>query len=338
MTNEFTFGITTTHFDEDYSPSNSSRSTTNFANLARGDDRQQNLRTTLAMIDDRFNDLASSDNPKRDRYSVELEIVSIDLHLPSDGAYEAFPLIEILDTHIVDHQTGKRVHGIVGNNFSSYVRDYDFSVVLPKHSASASGLAVPRDFGDLHGKLFRHFLDSDAYVERFEKPPVICISVSSKETYRRTGNRHPVLGIEYDQDARSLTDHYFAKMGLNVRYFMPPGSVAPFAFYFVGDLTSDYSDLELIGLISTMEAFQKIYRPEIYNAHSPAPEVYRPKLENPDYSPVSVAYDREERGQLAIIQGKLAEERFMNPFHDVLERWAANYPLPTRQNAENQPA
>ncbi|QWT22822.1 DUF1852 domain-containing protein [Subtercola sp. PAMC28395] len=338
MTNELTFDITTTRFDEDYSPSNGSRSTTNFANLARGDDRQQNLRYTLGMIDNRFNDLAHFDNPNRDRYSVELEIVSIDLHLPSDVAHEAFPLIEILDTRIVDHRTGERVHGIVGNNFSSYVRDYDFSVLLPRHSASGSALPVPQDFGDLHGKLFRHFLDSDAYAEHFEKPPVICISVSSKETYRRTGNHHPVLGVEYHQDALSLTDHYFAKMGLQVRYFMPPGSVAPFAFYFVGDLTNDYSDLELIGTISTMEAFQKIYRPEIYNAHSPAPEIYRPKLENPDYSPVPVAYDREERSQLAITQGKLAEEHFMIPFHDVLERWAASYPPQARRVAEIQAA
>ncbi|GAA1000183.1 putative oxygenase MesX [Subtercola frigoramans] len=338
MTNELTFGISTTRFDDEYSPSNSSRSTTNFANLARGDDRQQNLRYTLRMIDKRFNELANCDNPNRDRYSVELEIVSIDLHLPSDGAHEAFPLIEILDAHIVDHHTGERIHGIVGNNFSSYVRDYDFSVVLPKHRARETVLPVPRDFGDLHGKLFRHFLVSDVYAERFDKPPVICISVSSKETYRRTGNRHPVLGIEYHQDAFSLTDHYFAQMGLQVRYFMPPGSVAPFAFYFVGDLTSDYSDLELISTISTMEAFQKIYRPEIYNAHSPARQVYRPRLENPDYSPVPVAYDREERSQLAIRQGKLAEELFMKPFHTVLERWAASYPPRARRHAETQAA
>lgn len=46
-------------------------------------------------------------------------------------------------------------------------------------------------------------------------------------------------------------------MGLQVRYFMPKNSVAPLAFYFPGDLLSDYTDLELIGTISTMETFQK---------------------------------------------------------------------------------
>jgi hypothetical protein len=38
-------------------------------------------------------------------------------------------LIEILQTTVVDNKTNERIDGIVGNNFSSYVRDYDFSVV-----------------------------------------------------------------------------------------------------------------------------------------------------------------------------------------------------------------
>jgi hypothetical protein len=49
-----------------------------------------------------------------------------------------------------------------------------------------------------------------------------------------------VLGVEYQQEEYSLTDEYFAKMGLQVRYFMPRGSVAPLAFYFRGDLLADY--------------------------------------------------------------------------------------------------
>ena len=44
MSTDFTYRISTTRFDEDYSPSQSSRATTNFANLARGDDRRENLR------------------------------------------------------------------------------------------------------------------------------------------------------------------------------------------------------------------------------------------------------------------------------------------------------
>lgn len=328
MSNEFTHRITTTSFDENYSPSEHSRTTTNFANLARGEHRQQNLRRALAMINHRFNDLAHRGNPDRDRYTVELEIVSAELQFSSDGEHHQFPLIEVLDIQIVDRLTGDRLPGIVGNNFSSYVRDYDFSVRLPAVNENTTEFTVPGDFGDLHGTLFQHFLDSEAYRERFEVDPVICISVSTSRTYRRTGNHHPTLGVEYRQDDYSLTDEYFHKMGLQVRYFMPPGGVAPLAFYFRGDLLSDYSDLQLIGTISVMETFQKIYRPEIYNAHSPAAEIYRPSLDRQDHSPTPIVYDRLERNQLAKTQGKYTEELLMKPHRELLEQWAARYPVP----------
>ncbi|MFG6403711.1 DUF1852 domain-containing protein [Microbacterium sp. P04] len=326
MANEFAFRISTTRFDEDYSPSDSSRITTNFANLARGEHRQQNLRNALTMIDRRFNDLASWDNPDGDRYTVELDIVSVELQFTADGADQEFPLLEMLDVQILDKRTGDRRHGIVGNNFSSYVRDFDFSVLLPAANKTATGFTVPADFGDLQGKLFQHFLDSAVYQERFPMSPVICISVSTSRKYVRTANQHPILGVEYRQDEFSLTDEYFAKMGLSVRYFMPPGSVAPLAFYFRGDLLNDYSDLQLIGTISTMETFQKIYRPEIYNASSAAADVYRPSLDHHDYSTTPIAYDREERSHLAVKQGKYTEEHFVRPHQKVLERWAADYP------------
>lgn len=327
MSNEFTFSITTTRFDENYTPSENSRTTTNFANLARGEHRQQNLRRTLSMINHRFNDLAGRDNPNRDRYSVDLEIISADLQFSTDGQQHRFPLIEVLDIGIVDHLTGDRLPGIVGNNFSSYVRDYDFSVRLPAANANSTGFTVPSDFGDLHGKLFQHFLDSEAYRDRFTVAPVICISVSTSRTYRRTGNHHPTLGVEYQQDDYSLTDEYFQKMGLQVRYFMPEGSVAPLAFYFRGDLISDYSDLQLIGTISVMETFQKIYRPEIYNANTPASEVYRPSLDQQDHSPTPIVYDRTERGELAKKQGRFTEERLIKPHRELLEQWAARHPV-----------
>lgn len=333
--NEISFSISTTRFDEEYSPSSSTRGTTNFANLARGENRQQNLRNTLTMINNRFNDLAHWDNPGRDRYAVEIEIVSADLHFAATGEDAVFPFLEILDVQILDTLSNVRIDGIVGNNFSSYIRDYDFSVLLPEHSANASGHSIPSDFGDLHGKLYKHFLDSDVFHERFSQPPVICISVSSTKTYRRLENQHPILGVEYRQDESSLTDRYFEKMGLHVRYFMPRGAVAPLAFYFRGDLLKDYSSLALIGLVSTMEAFQKIYRPEIYNANSTAGRIYRPSLENRDYSVTQIAYDREERSQLALSQGKFTEEHFVKPYQTVLEQWVRD-PLPlTARDTEN---
>ena len=83
------------------------------------------------------------------------------------------------------------------------------------------------------------------------------------------------------------------------------------------------SNLELIATISTMEAFQKIYRPEIYNANSVAGESYKPSLKHQDYSLTRVTYDREERGRLAVEQGKYAEEHFIKPRRAFLDEWSA---------------
>ncbi|ALD01038.1 hypothetical protein AMQ28_00870 [Acinetobacter sp. TTH0-4] len=329
MSKEFTCSIKSISFDENYSPSDNTRLTTNFANLARGESRQENLRKTLKMMNNRFNSLAHWDNPKADRYSIELEIISVDIDIEGNG--ENFPAIEILKTNIVDHKNNQRLAGMVGNSFSSYVRDYDFSVVLPEHNKNQTKLSTPENFGDLHGKLFQYFVNSEAYKANFNKAPVICLSVSSSKTYHRTANQHPVLGVEYQQNEFSPTDQYFAKMGLTVRYFMPANSVAPLAFYFSGDLVDDYTDLELISAISTMETFQKIYRPEIYNANSAAGLVYQPSLKYQDYSLTQIVYDREERSQLAVKQGKFTEEQFIKPYQEILAQWAKSYT--TKQNA-----
>ena len=323
MNNDFSFTIKSISLDENYQPSNSTRITTNFANLARGESRQENLRNALKMIDNNFNALANWDNPKGDRYSVELEIISVDMDI-ENGA-EAFPSIEVLKTNIIDHKTNERIEGIVGNNFSSYVRDYDFSVLLLDHNKGKPQFTIPDNFGELHGKLFKYFVNSAEYQQHFKKLPVICLSVSDNKTYHRTENQHPILGYEYQPNESSLTEQYFQKMGLQVRYFMPPNSVAPLAFYFFGDLLNDYSNLELISTISTMETFQKIYRPEIYNANAVAGQHYRPNLKNSDHSLTQIVYDREERSRLAVKQGKFAEEHFIKPYQAVLEQWSASY-------------
>ncbi|MFT4725006.1 MAG: hypothetical protein ACI9YP_001413, partial [Colwellia sp.] len=237
MNKNFTFTIKNILLDENYQPSDNTRITTNFANLARGESRQQNLSNALKMIDNSFNALAYWDNPRGDRYSVELEIISVDMNI--EGSDQTFPSIEVLKTNIVDHQTNERIEGIVGNNFSSYVRDYDFSVLLGEHNKGQSKFSIPDDFGVLHGKLFKHFVNSTIYKQHFNKSPVICLSVSDNKTYNRTQNQHPLLGFEYLPNESSLTEQYFKKMGLQVRYFMPPNSVAPLAFFFFGDLLND---------------------------------------------------------------------------------------------------
>lgn len=323
VNHNFSFSLNSINFDENYVPSENTRITTNFANLARGANRQENLRNTLKMINNRFNALADWDNPDADRYSVELEIVSIDMGITNNG--KKFPSIEILKTHILDHKTNKRFEGIVGNNFSSYVRDYDFSVRLLEHNKGLERFSVPSDFGDLHGKLFQCFVNSDSYKNHFKKLPVICLSVSDNKVYHRSENQHPILGVEYLPNETSLTELYFKKMGLQVRYFMPPNSAAPLAFYFFGDLLIDYTNLELISTISTMETFQKIYRPEIYNANAVAGKYYHPNLQNKDHSLTQIVYDRNERSQLAKEQGKFTEIHFIKPYHNILEQWSKTY-------------
>ncbi len=140
MNKDFTFTIKNICLDENYHPTDSTRITTNFANLARGESRQQNLSNALKMIDNRFNALAYWDNPKGDRYSVELEIISVDMDI--EGSGQTFPSIEVLKTNIVDHQSNKHIEGIVGNNFSSYLRDYDFSILLGEHNKGKSQFSI----------------------------------------------------------------------------------------------------------------------------------------------------------------------------------------------------
>ena len=50
MSTAFTFSIKRIRFDEHYRPAENTRTTTNFANLARGQRRQENLRNTLAWL------------------------------------------------------------------------------------------------------------------------------------------------------------------------------------------------------------------------------------------------------------------------------------------------
>ena len=49
MSKAFTYTLKRSCFDENYNPSENTRTTTNFANLARGEKRQENLRNTLVI-------------------------------------------------------------------------------------------------------------------------------------------------------------------------------------------------------------------------------------------------------------------------------------------------
>lgn len=108
------------------------------------------------------------DNPNGDRYSVELDIISVEMNISDNGHNAAFPVIEILQTNIIDKATNARIEGIVGNNFSSYVRDYDFSVLLPEYNKDKATFSVPENYGVLHGNIFKHFIRSAEYHECFK--------------------------------------------------------------------------------------------------------------------------------------------------------------------------
>ena len=183
------------------------------------------------------------------------------------------------------------------------MRDYDFSVLLLEHNKDQSRFSVPENFGELHGNIFKDFVQSSAWRANFSKAPVICLSVSSKDVYHRTGNEHPVLGIEYAQEGVSLTERYFSKMGLQVRYFMPKTASRRWPLFYRRS-AQRLHQLELIATISTMETFQKIYRPEIYNANSGG-AILSAQSQPPDHSLTKIVYDREERSLLAIEQGNL---------------------------------
>ena len=143
----------------------------------------------LNMMNARFNSLADWDNARR-IVTPKLEIISVGIELDGRATASA---IEILKTKIVDHTLQQVSDGIVGNNFSSYVRDYDFSVRLPEHNLGKRALSIPVIW-DLHGKLFQDFVNSETYRENFHKRPVICLSVSNNKQYASIANRHPVLG------------------------------------------------------------------------------------------------------------------------------------------------
>ena len=115
MTNDITFSITTTRFDEDYAPAENSRVTTNFANLARGEGRRQNLRNALSMMDRRLNELLSADA----RYRVELDIVSVQLAFADGADDEEFPVIDVRDGHIVETHPCQRQPGHLGYHLLS---------------------------------------------------------------------------------------------------------------------------------------------------------------------------------------------------------------------------
>jgi len=320
--------LTTIPFDAEYAPADGTRLTTNFANLAKDPHgRRERIAASLATMDQRFHELlGASHDPER--YRLALDIVTIGSRFTNgDSNGDWFPMTETLRCRIHDRQRDCWLPGPTGGNYSSYVRDHDFNVVLPRIRA---GTATPEEiasFGQLHGLLFRLQFQRHHPAGVFHEPLIIAISASSGRSYRRSRIVHPVLGYAYlPERGESPTSRYFAQMGLQVSYFMPPGNRAPLAFYHEpGDLTGRDQPY-LAALVAIMDTFERIYRPEIYCARSPAGEVFRPDLSNTDYDAPTAIYDRVERDTtLGPQQAALVRDAFLLPNADALRQLMADH-------------
>lgn len=198
-------------------------------------------------------------------------------------------------------------------------------MLLLEHNKDQSRFSVPENFGELHGNIFKDFVQSSAYKTSFSKAPVICLSVSSKDVYRRTGNEHPVLGIEYARGRRLADRALFQQNGAAGALFYAETQRRAVGLLFFRRSAQRLHqhgadrDHQHDGDVS------KIYRPEIYNANSAAGQYYQPNLNHLDHSVTKIVYDREERSLLAIEQGKFTQQHFIDPHKTLLEQWSANF-------------
>jgi len=320
------FRMSSTPFDQGYIPHSGSRLTTNFANLAKDPhSRPERIGATLARIENRFHALIGEEGDSS-RYQLEWKILTFSIRFP-DGNNAWFSMTETLRCVIRDRFLGIDLPGPTGCNYSSYVRDHDFNVLLPKVRSGKLPESELTTFGNLHGLLFRILFRRFHPKGILEDPMIMAISVANGREYRWGETVHPVLGREYlAPQAESLTSRYFAKMGLVVSYFMAAGSRAPLAFYHEpGDLLKRPPTF-LAALIAVMDVFESIYRPEIYCARKSAGEVFRPDLANLDFDEPSAIYDRIERDTtLGRDQAQRAQKEFLTPNSEAISRFLSQY-------------
>jgi hypothetical protein len=306
------FEVTTTPFNVDYIPAQHSRQTTNFVNLARDDTtRQQNLKILFEEIESRYKNFNGPDANCKD--FLHLEIVTVLIHFEGSKS-TPFPMAEFLQATFENKVTGERRPGPTGFNFSSYIRDWDFNILLPQ--LIESGLEKSMNaFGKLHGLLYQMMFKDFWFKGIIETPCIFVLSVSTNKTYQAQKVTHPILGRQFQVSGPpSLTDKYFSNMGLEVSYFQPPTALAPLAFYHrYNDLQKRHGS-DLAALIAVMETFQRIYRPEIYASNIPAGEIFTPSLNNSNFVQPRIRYDRLERDQkLARHQANIAWNDFLQP-------------------------
>ncbi len=312
--------LTRTSFDKNYSPKPNSRNTTNLVNLAKDPaKRESNINLFFSIINRKINRYLGEDNANNERYKIKIEILTTWAKFHQSN-FELFPISEMLHANLLDTKTNTIINGPYGFNLSSYIRDYDFNVILPKILKDKMTKDI-ETFGDLHGILYQLQFRDLSNLGVLDFSAITAISVSSNKTYYRSGKVHPVLGIEYYEIGEpSSTSLYFKKMGLDVTYYMSEGMVAPLAYYHRKNDLETRDKLDLVLLISVMDTIQKIYRPEIYAAKEAAGIIFNPSLNNTQFSRPQIYYDRHERDQILTAQQSLfVQTNFLKPYQHQLK-------------------
>lgn len=318
LSKEISFTVKTTAYDEQYVAGQNTRATTNFANFARDPaHNQQRISTFLGLVNRDLNRILLSPG-ERQRYAIRLEILSIYGHFLRHSSAGSVLLTEVMRAAVLDRNSDRLMPGPTGLNFSSYLRDYDFRVVLPRLMSGTSTSPALESFGTLHGMITRLQFGAEGLIPT---PLAIAISIAKDHVFVATSHKHPILGREYKGESASLTDQYFAKMGLQAQFFKPDELPAPLAFYSAKSLVQE-DDTYLAALIAVMANFQRIYRPEIYLSRTAFSDVpgaaSRASLGNRDFEQPALPYDREERELLADQQAKLIDDCFLNPYGEWL--------------------
>lgn len=309
-------------YDADYTPGVETRATTNFANLARNPATRRRNITKLFEIINRDLNLFLVQDGDAARYEISLEVISIRAKFPGVTDDNGILLTEIMGADVVDSQSGEVFPGPTGLNFSSYLRDYDFKIVLPKINAKTASRKEIEEFGRLHGLITRLQFGHNRVVPDY---PTVAISISQSVEYLATDFVHPMLGREYAPRKDSLTDRYFSHMDLRPRFFRPFNLPAPIAFYsHVREPLCDRSDFFISSLLAVMGNFQRIYRPEIYlsrTAFDDSPgKACQISLSNRNFDPPPIDYDKGEREVLSDSQAYNIEKRFLKRYPDLIEK------------------
>ena len=317
--------IQRTLFDNKFIPDDFSRTTTNLINLSKNPDhREKNISLFFSMINKKINAYLTG-NSDAERYCIKLFILRTSAWFHHKN--EQFPICEMLEVQVEDTYKNTTIDGPIGFNFSSYLRDYDFHVVLPKIINNEATASEKEKFGLLHGLLYKLQFKKYNPAGLLKQPAIMALSVSVNRAYEKSQSIHPFLGNAYlEKGGDSITSGYFSKMGLTPSFFMAPNAAAPLAFYHEKDDLANRSEIELYALISVMETLQQIYRPEIYCSNEKAGDVISPSLLNKNFTPPPILYDRNERDNLLIAnQAKYVEQHFLQPFKNELEDLCNNF-------------